>query len=129
MNRNEFEKYILDAYGTEADRPWAKYPDYEVYRHDINRKWFALVMEVEKSRFGLCGNELISVVNLKCGPFMSGSLRQENGIFPAYHMNKENWITVLLDGTVPDETLKVLIDMSYSATAPKIKKIKKKREK
>ena len=43
----------------------------------------------------------------------------EDGIFPAYHMNKRNWITVILDGTVPEEQVLSLLDMSFSATSKK----------
>ena len=39
------------------------------------------------------------------------------GIIPAYNMNKQNWITVFLDGTVPEERVYDLLDMSYRATA------------
>ena len=49
----------------------------------------------------------------KCDPVLSGSLRQGGGFLPAYHMNKANWITVLLDGTVSMEDLGPLLDMSY----------------
>ena len=50
------------------------------------------------------------------------------GYFPAYHMNKTSWITVALDGSVPDDEVKLLLDMSFEATAPKMHK-KKKEEK
>ena len=49
-------------------------------------------------------------------------LWDSDGIFPAYHMNKRHWITVLLDGTVPTETVKKLLDVSFDATNVKIKK-------
>lgn len=120
MDRNGLKKYILDTYGIGSDRPWAKYPDNEVFRHDINRKWFALVMAIPKSKLGIMGNGSVDGVNLKCDPLMAGSLRQNTGIFPAYHMNKNSWITAVLDGSVPDDLLKMLIDMSYEATSPKI---------
>ena len=42
--------------------------------------------------------------------------RQENGIFPAYHMSKAHWLTVALDGTVKEDKLKFLTDMSYDLT-------------
>ena len=66
--------------------------------------------------------DMMYVVNWKCDPILIGSLRKENGFFPAYHMNKASWITVALDGSVPDEQIKMLLDMSYNATTAKIKK-------
>ncbi len=120
MNRKEFEKYITDTYGALADYPWSNEPEYAVYRHEINRKWFALVMKVPKNKFGLSGG-MLDVVNLKCDPVMIGSVLGENGIFPAYHMNKENWLSAALDGSADDGLLKTLLDMSYELTAPKFK--------
>ena len=55
-------------------------------------------------------------------PWASGSLRTEPGIFPAYHMNKESWISVALDGSVPDDKLRMLLDISFELTKPKISK-------
>lgn len=67
----------------------------------------------------------MSVVNFKCDPILIGSLLDKEGYFPAYHMNKTSWIIVALDGSVPDDEVKLLLDMSFEATAPKMhKKIK-----
>lgn len=122
MNRSELEKYIKEHYSAQTDHPWLSDPNFEVFRHRDNRKWFALIMDVPRSKLGLPGEEKLDVVNLKCDPVMAASLRDEPGIFPAYHMNKEYWITLLLDGSVPDETVELLVDMSYNATASKSKR-------
>ena len=119
MNRTELENYILNTYNARHDYPWAKFPDFEVFRHP-NNKWFALIMDLQKSKLGLSGTEMISIVNLKCSPLIMGSLTAQKGIFPAYHMNKEHWVTVALDGSVPDDELKMLIGISYDATSPKM---------
>ena len=63
----------------------------------------------------------MQVVNIKCDPIMVGSLRLEPGFFPAYHMNKEKWLTIALDGTVPAQRIQMLIDISFGLTAPKRK--------
>lgn len=124
MTRFELEQYILETYNANADRPWIKYPNYEVFRHALSRKWFAVILDVPKEKFGLPGTELIDVVNLKCDPILTGSLRSDKGIFPAYHMNKSNWISVALDGSVSADKIKMLLDMSYELTSPKIRKTK-----
>lgn len=79
-------------------------------------------MDIPKSKLGLPSADMIDVVNLKCDPILVGSLRGDAGIFPAYHMSKANWITVALDGSVPDEKLKMLLDLSYDLTAAKPRK-------
>ena len=122
MNREDLERLISDNYGAEAEYPWLKYPNYAVFRHKSNQKWFALIMELPKSKLGLPGTDTLDVVNFKCSPLLIGSLLNEKGFFPAYHMSKENWITVALDGSVSDEQIKALLDWSYEATAPTIRK-------
>ena len=79
-------------------------------------------MDVPKNKLGLEGADALDVVNLKCDPILIGSLRKESGIFPAYHMSKANWVSVALDGSVPDEQIKMLLDMSYDETAPKARR-------
>jgi len=122
MNREELEAYILNHYSTEADYPWADTPRAAVFRHVANRKWFALVMEVPRDKLGLPGTEKFDIVNFKCDPILIASLRGETGIFPAYHMNKASWITAALDGSVPAETIELLLDVSYELTKPKIRR-------
>ena len=117
MNREQLEKFLCETYAVDMDYPWIKYPNYEVFRHINNKKWFALIMDVSKNKLGLAGDEILDIVNFKCDPAVIGSLRMENGFFPAYHMNKDSWITVALDGTVDDEKIKFLADMSYELTS------------
>ena len=122
MKRDELEAFILEAYHADADYPWRKYPNYEVFRHSNNRKWFAIIMDIPKNKLGMKGEELLEVVNFKSAPILIGALREEPGFFPAYHMSKDNWITAALDGSVSDDKIKMLLDMSYQATAPKARK-------
>lgn len=124
MNKQNLQKYIAEIYGVTPDFPWESNPSFAVYRHAGNRKWFALVMDIQKSRLGLREDGMIDIVNLKCDPVLIGSLRREKGIFPAYHMSKDKWISVALDGSVDDEQLKMLLDMSYDLTALKFKRKK-----
>ena len=113
MNREELESYILNHYAAQPDYPWADTPRAAVFRHAGNRKWFALMMEVPRDKLGLAGTEKLDIVNFKCDPILIASLRGETGIFPAYHMNKASWITASLDGSVPAETIELLLDVSY----------------
>jgi len=124
MQRAELEKYILETYNAEADHPWIKYPNYEVFRHSGNRKWFALIMDVPKTKLGLFEEGILPVVNVKCDSITIGGLLAETGFFPAYHMNKDSWITIALDGSVKEEEIKILLDMSFNLTNVKNKKRK-----
>lgn len=125
MNKTELQKYIAEAYSTAPDFPWESTPDAAVYRHENNRKWFALVMTIPKARLGIRSDGMIDIVNLKCDPLLVGSLRSEPGVFPAYHMNKDKWISVALDGSADDEQIKMLLDMSFELTAVTIQRKQK----
>ena len=117
MTRNELETYIAQIYNTDPEYPWLAYPTYAVFRHQSNRKWFAVVMEIPAEKLGLSAGGNINVVNLKCDPLLIGSLRNEPVFFPAYHMSKAHWITATLDGSAPEDKLKWLLDLSFELTS------------
>ena len=116
MNRQEFDNYINEIYKVSADYPFEATPNTAVYRHRGNRKWFALLMEVPKEKFGKTECGMVSVINLKCDPLLIGSLILEEGIYPAYHMNKNHWISVLIDENTDEDKLKWLVDLSFELT-------------
>ena len=119
LHRKNTDKYIFETYGVSAEFPWMQYPSFAAYRHSANKKWFAVIMDLPKTKFGLNDETIVSVMNLKCDPIMIGSLHKDEGIFPAYHMNKNYWISVFLDGSVEDEKIKWLIDISFELTYKK----------
>ena len=115
--RQKITDYIKDKYDVSPKYPWEKYDDNAVFRHIDNRKWFALIMDVTRDKLGLEGGDIVSVINLKIDDvILRDMLIAQNGIMPAYHMNKLHWITVLLDGSVPEDQVKDLIEVSYKAT-------------
>ncbi|MCT6860944.1 MmcQ/YjbR family DNA-binding protein [Bartonella apis] len=114
--REQIIKYVGSEYNTKEEHPWRKYPDYVVLRHNDNNKWYALIMNVPKYHLGLTGNDEVDVINVKCPSVMIGNLRQSAGYLPAYHMNKDSWITIVLDGTVSMKEICDLIDQSYFLT-------------
>ena len=116
MDRTACQTYIEETYGAIGENLFAKYPIFRVFRHRNNRKWFAVIMEISKEKLGLDRGGDIQVMNVKCDTRLMGSFRQEPGIFPAYHMSKAHWLTVALDGTVDEDKIKFLLDMSYDLT-------------
>ena len=122
---NEIKEQILayakKTYKTTPDAPFSTAPTYYVLRHSDTRKWYALFMDVPRNRLGMEGGEHVDILNIKCDPILSGSLRLRKGFLPAYHMNRENWLTILLDGTVDAEEIYPLLDMSYEMTKKKVR--------
>lgn len=117
MNRQKVFERVKQKYGIEPDYPWHDWN--AVLRHQDNNKWFAVVLEVPESKLGSSGDRIIDVINVKCDPTLIGSLRMQTGFHPAYHMNKDKWISIRLDGSVPEKEIKNLIDLSYKLTEPR----------
>ncbi len=128
MNRAEAERYIAEKYSVLPEYPWMTSPDHAVFRHRENRKWFAIIMHIAGNKLGLSSEMMMDIMNVKCDQLLIGSLLGQKGFFPAYHMNKLNWISIALDGSAEDETIKWLIDMSFAATVQKPQKRKSKGE-
>lgn len=110
-------QYAAKRYGTQPEFLWRSKPNYAVLRHNDNRKWYAVLMDVPGEKLGLSGQGILAVLEVKCDPRLAGSLRMEAGILPAYHMHRDNWITILLDGTVDFNQVPFLLDQSYMLTA------------
>ena len=123
MTKQEFLEYCLDTYGTAADYPFDEDFETAVLRHASNRKWYALSMKVSRRKFGFESDEVIDVVNLKLPTEMFGSFGAADGVYPAYHMNKLHWISVLLPDA-PDDVLRFLVNVSFEATKDKRKQRK-----
>lgn len=116
MDREQAIRYIREEYGAEPERLWERWPQYGVFRHASNRKWFAVVMGVPRERLGLPGLGDADILNVKADPDAVPMLCQRAGILPAYHMSKEHWVSVVLDGSVPGAEIERLLEDSYRLT-------------
>ena len=122
--RERIIQYAKDRFGTEAEYLWADSPGAAVFRHSASKKWYGLIMDVSSAKLGLPGDDPVDVLDIKCSTIMIGSLLSEKGFLPAYHMNKNHWLSILLDGSVPDEQIIPLLELSYDSVAPKRRKRK-----
>ena len=120
MTKQQLFEYCLNTYGTTPDYPFDEDFETAVLRHGENRKWYALVMRMSRRKFGLDGDEVIDVVNLKLPVEMFGSFGAADGVYPAYHMNKLHWISVLLPDA-PEDVVRFLVNVSFEATKDKRK--------
>ena len=117
--KEDILRWAEEQYGTEPEHLWTAYPDYAVLRRADSGKWYALIADVPRGTVGPDGEGRVDILNLKCDSRMIGSLLSEPGFRPAYHMNRNHWITVLLDGTVRPDQIYPLLEMSYDLVAPK----------
>ena len=120
MTKQKFLKMCLEAYETSPDYPFESDLETAVLRHTYNRKWYAIVMRVSRRKFGLDSDETVDVVNLKLPAEMYGSFGVSDGVYPAYHMNKLHWISVLLPDA-DEGTVSFLTGVSYEITKTKKK--------
>lgn len=123
MTKQSFLSYCEATYGTVADHPFEGDFETAVLRQKDTRKWYAIVMHLSRRKFGFDSDEMIDVVNLKLPLEMFGSFSEKDGVYPAYHMNKLHWVSVILPDA--DEALvQFLTDASFSVTKTKVKKQK-----
>ena len=117
-------EHIKTEYEVEPEYLWQT-DDTAAIRHNDTKKWFGAYMKgISKRKLGCDSEEKVDILNLKCDPMLNFSVVDYNGIFPGWHMNKEHWISVLLDGTVAAEDIYPLIRMSFALTDKKTKKKK-----
>lgn len=121
---NRIAARVLDKWGEGVDHPFSKFPGYGAFRNHDTRKMYGLVMNVSRSKLKQkdgapaapaatrAGKEEIEVVNVKVAPQRLDDFLEEPGIYPAYHMNKKSWVSVILDGTVPDQRIMGMLEVS-----------------
>ncbi|MBQ8110487.1 MAG: MmcQ/YjbR family DNA-binding protein [Clostridia bacterium] len=118
--RRQVLDIALSLPGAVSDMPFDEDFDSTVLRHGPGGRWFGLLMKAPREKVGLEGPGTAEILNLKCDPMVSYGLRQIHpDILPAWHMNKQLWISVRLEGNVPEDTLRALIEMSYALTEKK----------
>ena len=123
---NRIARQMLEEFGDRPDFPFGKADDAGVFRNPDNRKWYGLIMEVEKGKLKKPGRnreepsrEKVEVLNVKVRPETVPELLREDGIYECYHMNKKYWVTVALEEVVADEAIFSLLRESRGFTLGK----------
>lgn len=126
--REEIFVHAKDEYGVSPEYLWEGDFETAVLRHSDTKKWFAIIMNVKRSRLGLEGEGSADIMNVKCDPLLIDILVQRTGFMRAYHMNKQLWISVSLMGEVGMGEIFDLLSASYTITKKPQKKSKNKKE-
>ncbi len=112
---------IKSKYGVSPEFLWADTPDNSALRNSTSGKWFgALLMNLPLKKLGLTEGTA-DILNLKCEPPLIPLILNGESIFRGYHMNKEHWISVIID-RIDESELFSLIDLSYTLTTKKVRK-------
>jgi predicted DNA-binding protein (MmcQ/YjbR family) len=105
--------YIKTKYNDDVEYLWEKFPDNAVARRKDNKKWYLAILTVAKDKLGFEDKGKIEIIDLRVKPDELQELIKNDNIFPAYHMNKKHWITMLLDGSTSLDEIHKRIDESY----------------
>lgn len=139
MDESELFEYVAATYGVQPEYLWARFPGAFVFRHRENRKWFCVGMEVDRAKLGRAAKGSaaaddeadrrdvvasasgvsrgkVLLIDVKTGPIVGGSYLGQPGVVKAWHMNKNHWLGILLDGSASEQTVKELLDVSFCMT-------------
>lgn len=121
VTKKDVLQFAEERFNVLPEYLWQKYPEYFVLRRKDDKKWFAVFMSVKKIALNISDDGKADILAVKCDPQMRDILLHENGVLPAYHMNREHWICVLLDGSVRKDLVFGLIEESFDAACKNAK--------
>ena len=104
--------YVKEKYGTIPEEPWED-NNHATIKTPNSKKWYGIFMSIPYKTLGLDKSGKIDVLNVKLNPELIESLIDKKHFFPAYHMNKKYWISIVLDSDVDLDLVKRLIDESF----------------
>ena len=105
--------YVKTKYNRQLEFLWEKFSGNAVWRRKDNKKWYAAVLSVSKRKLGFDSDEIAEVIDLRIQPEKLEDLIDNKNYFPAYHMNKKHWFTIILDGSVPLDVIFDYLQNSY----------------
>ena len=110
---NRITKLIKEKYNVSPEFLWEKFSDFGIFRKQENKKWFAIIMNVNKNKFDSNENCEVEIINLKLDKKVNDVLKLK-GIYPGYHQNKKYWISIILDNTFSDDEIMKFIELSFN---------------
>ena len=121
FSKDDFKSMILSyvhkIYNTKEEYPWKDMKEYFTLK--VNNKWYLLYMNIPYKSINKDKEGKVDVINVKLMPNEIESLIDYKTYYPAYHMNKKYWMTIVLDNNAQFEIVKSLIDRSYEIVSKK----------
>ncbi len=97
--------YARQEFGESPEYLWAKWPQYAVLRRADTDKWYAVVMRIAGSKIGLASPKTVEIIDVRAGDEAVEGLWDSKTFYPAWHMNKKTWYTILFDSGLAFEEL------------------------
>lgn len=117
LTRENILKFIKTLPDTVNDYPFEGDFFTTVLRHASTKKWFGILLNAPLKKVGIDSEGYTEVICLKCPPDLSPFLIDNfKAVVPAYHMNKKHWISIILNGDLPEQEAQILIALSYDLT-------------
>ena len=113
---NRITNLIIEKYGNEPEFLWEKYDGTGIFRNPASNKWYGIIMDVDRSRLQPDKKGAVDVLNVKLLPEEVLQIIKEPNIYPAYHMNKKHWISMIMDDSLSDDKVMELIEKSHRLT-------------
>lgn len=112
-------KYITDTFNDTLEYLWEKFPDNAIWRNKHNNKWYGVILNLPLEKLGIDEKKVYTVLNVRYPKDRIKDFIDNNLIFPGYHMNKNNWISIILDERMDTKLVMKLIDESYQISLRK----------
>ena len=112
---SEIIDYCNNKYGGNHVNPFKKHPDILAFVNEKN-KWYSLFLDVEYNKLNKNTDitTKVKILNVKYPVDKILEIIDNKNIFPAYHMNKKHWISIVIDKNIKFGKIKELIDISHS---------------
>jgi predicted DNA-binding protein (MmcQ/YjbR family)/predicted transcriptional regulator len=112
---NRIANAIAQHFHDHPEFVFKRLPDDAVFREPISQKWYGLVMNIPRQKLttqSASANDRIEILEFRINPDHRANLLEQAGVYPAYHMNKDNWLCVVLDDTQSDQQILTWVDQS-----------------
>lgn len=106
-------EHVRNTYKDELEFLWPKFPDNAIWRKKTNGKWYGLIMTVRGYKLGLDTEKKLEIMDLRMDPSKKDNILSKKGCFPAWHMNKNSWYTIILNDSMTDKDIYKSIRESY----------------
>lgn len=106
-------EYVRETYGDELEFLWEKFSDNAVWRRKDSQKWYGAILTVSGRKLGLDTDKILEIIDLRMKAENRNDILSRGHYYPGWHMNKKSWYTIVLDGSIPDEEIKLRITESY----------------
>lgn len=100
VQAKEIIDYVRAEYQDELEFLWQKFPDNAVWRRKDNQKWYGAILTISRNKLGIHSDEMVEIIDLRINPEQMKATIDNKKFFPGWHMNKNNWYTIILDGSV-----------------------------